>query len=42
MMSRFDASDDPEFLADIVTQAVTSRSLPEMVAAHRDWLAANG
>ncbi len=28
-------------LPEIVTQAVTGRSLPEMVAAHRDWLAAN-
>jgi hypothetical protein len=28
-------------LQEIVTQAVTGRSLPEMVAAHRDWLAAN-
>ena len=28
-------------LKEIVMQAVTGRSLPEMVAAHRDWLAAN-
>ena len=28
-------------LPDVVMQAVTGRSLPEMVAAHRDWLAAN-
>ena len=28
-------------LPDVVTQAVTGRSPPEMVAAHRDWLAAN-
>ena len=28
-------------LPEIVTQAVTGRWLPEMVAAHRDWLAAN-
>jgi hypothetical protein len=28
-------------LPELVTQTVTGRSLPEMVAAHRDWLAAN-
>ena len=28
-------------LPEIVTQTVSGRSLPEMVAAHRDWLAAN-
>ena len=33
--------EERSLLPEIVTQAVTGRSLPEMVAAHRDWLAAN-